>query len=202
LKFAAFHVRLALEIVFADPLALLAHLPTMPSSGPTAQRRTRGYTSLVLAAAGLAAATGIALWYLRESNLLDRLWSPANRQTNNRKKKAVVVIVDDVPTSPPAGLRLSILQYISSKLPSFEVSRDYAELYLISGPSSSVADDELYEKVEHPTRLLHCKTPQGIIHITKHIKPDILLSAPDDGQPISELQGILLANHVAPPDHF
>jgi hypothetical protein len=74
------------------------------------------------------------------------------------------------------------------------VSRDYAQLYLISGPGSSVGDDELYEKVEHPTQLLHCETPQGFRHITKHIKPDVLLTAPDDGQPISDLQGIAPVN--------
>jgi hypothetical protein len=74
------------------------------------------------------------------------------------------------------------------------VSRDYAELYLISGPGSSVGDDELYEKAEHPTRLLHCETAQGIVHITKHIKPDVLLTSPDDGQPISDLEGITQVN--------
>jgi hypothetical protein len=96
--------------------------------------------------------------------------------------------------SQSTRIPLKLLQYISRRLPSFEVSCDYAELYLISGPGSSVGDDELYEKVEHPTRLLHCETPQGIIHITKHIKPDILLTAPADSQPISDLRGITQVN--------
>ena len=51
-----------------------------------------------------------------------------------------------------------------------------------------MADDALYNIVEHPTRLLHCETSQGIIHLTKHIKPDALVIAADDGQPSSELQ--------------
>jgi hypothetical protein len=79
--------------------------PTMPSSGPTAQRRTRGYASLILAVAGLATVTGVAVWYLRESNLLDQLWSPTNRRPKNRKKKAVVVIVDEVPIPHQIGSR-------------------------------------------------------------------------------------------------
>jgi hypothetical protein len=82
-----------------DRLYIVLPFPTMPSSGPTAQRRTRGHASLVLAATGLAVVTGVAVWYLRESNLLARLWTPGVRQPKNRKK-VVVIIVDEVPIPP------------------------------------------------------------------------------------------------------
>jgi hypothetical protein len=80
----------------------------MPSSEPTAQRRTRGYVSLAVAAAGLAAVTGIAVWYLSESNLLDRFWSSSNRRPKNRKKKAVVVVVDKVLIPHKLGLGVQL----------------------------------------------------------------------------------------------
>ena len=69
-----------------------------PSSRPP-QRRSSGYGSFVLAAAGLAAATGIALWYLREHNLLDRIWGGINNRQTSRTKRSVVVIVDNVSVS-------------------------------------------------------------------------------------------------------
>ena len=89
-------------------------------------------------------------------------------------------------------IRLTLPQYIANKLPSFQESREYAELYIISGPGCDVPDDVLYSKLEHPTRLLHCETSQGIIHLTKHIKPDVLVTASGDGQPPSDLQGWVL----------
>jgi hypothetical protein len=50
----------------------------------------------VLAAAGLAALTGIAFWYLRANNLLDRLWDSTSNRRKNKTKKSVVIIVDKV----------------------------------------------------------------------------------------------------------
>jgi len=89
----------AIEILDSHALRLRRSPPSfpsqtlMPSSSGTPQRRSWGFGPLVLVSAGLAAAVGIAVWYLRG------LEGGTSNWLKSRTKKSVVVVLDNVSVS-------------------------------------------------------------------------------------------------------
>ena len=49
--------------------------------------------------------------------------------------------------------------------------------------------DQLISKVQHETRILKCSTSQGILHISKHINPDIVLLGGEYSWTLDDLKG-------------
>jgi len=80
------------------------------------------------------------------------------------------------------------------KIPSYELSKDYADVYLIYPPKIRAKYDPgaLESKVQHPTRILTCATEQGIVHITRHISPQVVLLREEHGWTVDQLKGLLL----------
>ena len=94
---------------------------------------------------------------------------------------------------PHPQLRLT-WQHILENLPSFE-SQSYADLYVICPPSiqDHYDEKELLRKVEHPTKILNCSTDKGLIHISKHIGPEVLILGHEYSWAIEPLRCINLS---------
>ena len=50
---------------------------------------------------------------------------------------------------------------------------------------------ELEGKVQHRTRILHCSTEQGVVYISRHIKPDVLLLGDEHSWALEQTRGTL-----------
>ena len=152
------------------------------------QRAGRGYASLALGMAALAAATGAAYWYLRPEFPFANIW---NQPTAQSKKKKVVVILNQV------YLCKSILtwQHILDNLPSYEDS-NYVEPYIICPPAirGHYDDNELLKKVQHPTQILVCSTESGFVYIARHIDPEVVILGQEYFWALEQLQRTLLSH--------
>lgn len=63
------------------------------------------------------------------------------------------------------------------RIPSYDLSKTYADVYLIYPPAGHglLDDGGLEGKVEHSTRVLSCATEEGVVHIARHIGADVVL---------------------------
>jgi hypothetical protein len=84
-------------------------------------------------------------------------------------------------------------QAILSKLPPYTETESYADLHIIVPPEMREAYERftavLESKVQHPTRILTCSTPQGVTHISKHINPDVVLLGDQYSWALDDLKG-------------
>lgn len=87
-------------------------------------------------------------------------------------------------------------QHILNKLPSYEESQSYADIYIISPPAIQGQYDEkdLLKKVKHSTRVLYCSTDEGLVHITKHISSDVVILGQEYSWALEQLRGLLVAD--------
>jgi hypothetical protein len=69
-------------------------------------------------------------------------------------------------------------------------------MFLICPPGlrGQYKDSVLEEKVQHRTRILNCSTEQGIIYISRHIKPDVLVLGNEHSWMLEQIRGCLIAN--------
>jgi len=82
-------------------------------------------------------------------------------------------------------------QHILKLLPSFEESQSYADLYVICPPTvqASYDDPELRKCLSHESRLLHCSTKEGLVHIAKHIGSDVVILGEEYSWAVEKLRG-------------
>jgi len=91
-----------------------------------------------------------------------------------------------------------LLQNILKQLPSYEESQSYADLYLISPleVKASYDDPELRKCLSHESRLLHCSTREGLVHIAKHIGSDVVILGVEYSWAVEKLRGSLTITNM------
>jgi hypothetical protein len=84
-------------------------------------------------------------------------------------------------------------QHLIDKIPSHDASKTYADLFLICPPQfrGKFNENELNGKVQHRTRVLHSSTEQGVIYISRHIKPNVLLVGEEHSWALEQIKGHL-----------
>lgn len=152
----------------------------------TPVRQRRGYGTLALGLVALTAAAGGLYWYLNRQGALESTWF---RPGTRVKRKSVVIVLDEVMSLHVSGL---LLQNILRLLPSYEESQSYADLYLICPPTVKVSydDSELRRCLSHESRLLHCSTKEGLVHIAKHIGSDVVILGREYSWAVEKLRGL------------
>jgi hypothetical protein len=154
----------------------------------TPVRQRRGYGTLVLGLAALAAAAGGLYWYFNGEGSLGSTWF---RPSTRVKRKSVLIVLDQVMSLYVSG---SPWQHILTLLPSYEESQSYADLYVICPPTvqASYDDPELRKCLSHESRLLHCSTREGLVHIAKHIGSDVVILGEEYSWAVEKLRGSLI----------
>ena len=151
----------------------------------TPVRQRRGYGRWALGLATLTAAAGALYWYFgRDRSLTNNWFRPGTRV----KRKSVLIVLDMVMSLHVSGSRW---QRILGLLPSYEESQSYADLYVICPPSvqASYDDPRLRKCLSHESRLLHCSTKEGLVHIAKHIGSDVVILGEEYSWAVDQLRG-------------
>ena len=164
-----------------------------PSGGflmSTPVRQRRGYGTLALGLAALAAAAGGLYWYFNREGALGSTWF---RPGSRVKRKSVLIVLDQVMSLHVSG---SSWQHILRLLPSYEESQSYVDLYVICPPTvqASYDDPELRKCLSHESRILHCSTREGLVHIAKHIGSDVVILGEEYSWAVEKLRGSLISH--------
>ena len=156
----------------------------------TPVRQRRGYGTLALGLAALTATAGGLYWYFNREGTLASNWF---RSSTRIKRKSVLIVLDEV---TPLHVSGSSWQHILRLLPSYEESQSYADLYVICPPTVQVSydDSELRKCLSHESRLLHCSTKEGLVHIAKHIGSDVVILGEEYSWAVENLRGLSVSS--------